>query len=105
MSGSIMREVRLRSLQWDLGEYELRPDLCPVLKLPGVGLAKQGAFVSAVPTMIDVLTKGWLDDPMTPGLSIEASTVGKKRWGHRCRVVGSQGGPSISRGLVFGPGN
>jgi integrase len=41
------------------------------------------------PAAIDSLQKGWLLDPLTPGLRIEALASGKKKWRYHRRLSGS----------------
>ena len=41
------------------------------------------------PAAIDSLQKGWLLDPLTPGLRIEALASGKKKWKYHRRLFGS----------------
>lgn len=40
------------------------------------------------PASIDVLRKGLLADPLTPGLAIEVLSSGKKRWRYRRQIAG-----------------
>src|SRR5690349_8344276 len=51
------------------------------------------------PAAIDFLCTGKLEDPLTPGLSIEVLGTGKKRWRFRRRLPASTAIVKLSLGL------
>lgn len=55
--------------------------------------------VALTPAGIDALREGKLDDPLTPGLSIEALPTGRKRWQYRRRIAGGKSVLKVSLGL------
>lgn len=59
-------------------------------------MAKKIAFS---PTSIDSLTSGRLKDPLTPGLSLEKMSSGKKRWLYRRPVAGKKVVATLFGGL------
>lgn len=58
-------------------------------------MARKQAFT---PASVDALSRGKLDDPQTPGLSLEVIPSGRKAWRYRRRVVGSCAIVSLSFG-------
>lgn len=58
-----------------------------------------GKKVALTPGTIDALREGKLDDPQTPGLSIEILPSGKRRWQYRRRIPSTQSVLKSSLGL------
>lgn len=55
--------------------------------------------IAFTPSALDSLRSGARSDPLTPGLSIEALSQGKKKWRYERRVVGSDAKIKMTLGL------